>query len=546
MISFDQFIETKNEEDIDLSPDELGEHYFDNNFAKSDWPFQNRAVERVWAAIDNGYRHPLLVSPTGSGKTRMSGMIASEAVRNRGMRVAFTADRLILLEQARKTFEAQGFRCGMIIADHPTDSKAEIQIISKDTFVSRYLDHLGKLKMNSHVGDFDMIINDEAHRWTNGSHLQIREQFPNAHVVGLTATPILPSGKPLGVPYFDTMIEAARPSELLAGGYILPAIVWAPDRPDLKNAMGKGKNSDYNKAKALAEMKRDNIVGSSIKNWKTLAEDRQTLVFCVDRKHAKWNALNYTKNGIPSLYVGCEMSMGERKSIFARFENGSIKCLHSSDLLTEGVDFPWVECLQILKPTRSLRLHLQIIGRGMRKHTFPDGRVKENFIVIDHAGACLAHCLPGEDIPWNLGTQRIEEIIKKEKEIGNAPKNIACPQCYLIHPANRSACPNCGYVYRENVNAEKMSNKDGKLVKIADTIPQDASPDEVKAFVEKRRKVEWIKAIRTAAKRNTTWGAAAAQFKNQCGVLPWDCGMSPLPPSNDWKKKVNETPNLIP
>ena len=535
------------ESEVDFGVDEFSESYFESE-PDSDRDYQNQGFRDLWGSWERGYHSPLYVLPTGAGKTRVAGMVIREAVK-RGERVCFLADRLLLIEQARRCFASMGMRCGVLVAGESTDLAAPVQLASKDTLASRYLRKEGdRVRGESFLGEFDRIAFDEAHRSGNRSHALLREAFPGAPVLGLTATPILPSGKLLGLPHYDRMVVGEMPSRLVAQGHILPAECYAPDAPDLTGCEGRARGSDYDKKALLDRLCKDNLVGSTTRHWKKLADGMSTLVFCVNRRHAKWLANKYNDARIPSAYVGCETPKEERKRIFSGFERREFLCLMSSDLLTEGVDFPFVECVQLVKPTKSLRLHLQICGRGVRKHTFPGGRVKEKFLFLDHAGCLDAHCEPNSDIPWSLGTMTPEKLLKQGKEEGKIPKSRTCPKCASFHPSNRPNCPRCGHVYKEVVQVEELENQPGRLVKRASAKKPTAemTPEEAAEYRRKKQAGEWIKALRYAAKVNGTWGLAANIFVQATGVKPWECNVWPLAPKNDWKAKVAATPDLVP
>lgn len=532
------------EDQVDFASDELDDRYWDLSVPKSDRPYQNNAVVSVWRAWDEGFKAPLLVAPTASGKTVMSGIVFQEAVFNRGERVAFVVDRLLLLEQARITFERMGLRCGSIIADEPTDLRAPVQMISKDTLFARFASADGNRLVENHgLGHFDRICYDECHRSPNRSHSFLRRVFPDAKVLGLTATPILPSGKMIGPPHFDKMIVAAKPSELLEQGYILDGECYAPDDLNFDDCENATKGADYNKLKLVAKLTKDNLVGSTIRHWKELADNKLTLVFCVNRKHATWLCDRWNAARIPSAYMGCETPKEDRKRIFAAFKRREILAIHSSDLLTEGVDLPWVEVIQVVKPTKSLRLWLQCLGRGGRKHTFEDGRVKEKFVLIDHAGCCKAHCMPNADIEWSLGRWTPEQLLKKAKERGDVPQTKACPKCFRMMPVGRTSCPNCGHVFREVVTPQQIENQPGKLVKVKEKKQYDRTPEESKKFTRSQQRGAWIRAVRYCQKQGLSWGVAINIFKNSTDYFPWDQEVAgicdELPSKEKYKDKIS-------
>jgi superfamily II DNA or RNA helicase len=143
---------------------------------------------------------------------------------------------------------------------------------------------------------------------------------------------------------------------------------------------------DYKDAELSALMRKKTIIGDIVTHWQRKAENRPTIVFCVDRAHARDVAEDFAATGVPSGYIDMATPDDERAELFAAFRAGTIRVLCSVFVLAIGFDEPRASCVILARPTLSLSLHIQQLGRGLRPF---EG--KADCLVLDHACNVARH-----------------------------------------------------------------------------------------------------------------------------------------------------------
>lgn len=398
--------------------------------------YQERGVQDIRGAYREGFMAPLFVLPTGGGKTVLFCYIA-EAAAARGKNVCIIVHRTELLSQ---TAEALGFDCGLIKSGK-TPRAHSIQVASIGTLVNRTDQH-----------DFDLLIYDEAHHCKAAQYERVREAYPKAKVLGVSATPVRLDNKGLGE-FFDTLIEGPSVSELTERGFLSPAKVYAPAIPTMANV--RIKRGDFDK-KALIEMMGDpKIVGDAVKHYRRLADGLPAIVSCVGIEHSKVMAKAFCDAGYRFVHIDGKTPEVERTGALEDLATGAIHGVTNCDILGEGVDVPVVACAILLRPTMSLGLCMQQIGRALRP-----APGKTHAIIIDHAGNVLRHGLPDMVRNWTLDLTKPKVPKDGEEE---EVKVRQCPECYAAHfPA--PVCPYCGFEYEPE--GRDVPFQPGELVEV--------------------------------------------------------------------------------
>jgi superfamily II DNA or RNA helicase len=396
-------------------------------------PYQEAAIEGLRHSLKTRHMRPVLVSPTGSGKTTISAAIIKAAVE-KGSRVLFLAPRRELIYQAYSTFQRFGLNATIIMAGEDRTMDGDVQVASKDTL------HAWCIRSQKRrLPLADLIIVDEAHTSISKSYIDIFSAYPNARIIGLTATPAAPKGKGLGNIY-DDIVKAWGVRELTEAGYLMPVRYFGPTTPDLENVGIR--NGDYIEKDLDAAMDQPQLIGDIVSNWLRIASARRTVVFCVTRKHGRHICDEFIRVGVRAEYADGMTSDEERKAIFSRVASGETQVLVNVLIATFGVDIPPLDCAVLARPTKDLTLYLQCVGRILRPS--PETG-KTDAVVIDHAGAVMQHGYVDDDFPWSLDgketVQERRERIKKEKK---EPKEITCFKCKAIFKASH-ICPSCGH-----------------------------------------------------------------------------------------------------
>lgn len=384
--------------------------------------YQGEAVAEVRAAFSARRRRVLFVLPTGGGKTVVFTYVASSAAA-RGRRVAIVVHRRELVKQATRALAAVGVAHGVIAAGEP-ETADPVQVASVDT-LARRLDR---------VGAFDLVVVDEAHHAVAGTWERVLAAFPGAFVLGVTATPERLDGRGLAAA-FDVMIEGPSVADLTAAGWLVPATVYAPPaRVDL-SAVGR-RAGDY-AVEELAEAMSDAVlVGNAVDHYRRLGGGAPAVAFCVNVAHSRLVAARFTAAGFRAAHVDGDTPEAERDRLIGALATGELQVLANCGLIAEGVDVPAIGAAILLRPTRSLGLYLQMVGRALRP-----APGKARALVFDHASNTWTHGLPAAPRSWGL-EDRPPRGRQRAKAPGEAHRD--CPDCGAVHAPATPTCAACG------------------------------------------------------------------------------------------------------
>jgi superfamily II DNA or RNA helicase len=274
------------------------------------------------------------------------------------------------------------------------------------------------------------------------------QHFAKAKHVGLSATPQRLDGKGLDDCY-RSMVVGPSVSWLIQNKYLVPYRAFAPNTPDMTGVHTR--MGDYNKAEVEGLMDRPTITGDAIREYSKRALGRRAVVFCISIAHSQHVAESFRAAGIIAVHLDGNTPKPERKSVIAAFKRNEIQVLCNVDLFGEGFDLPALEVCIMLRPTESLALYLQQVGRALRT-----SEGKTHALILDHAGNVMRHGLPDDDREWSLEGRK-----KADREPGEREEPIKqCEKCFHVH-APAPKCPNCGFVYE--VTGREVAHVDGEL-----------------------------------------------------------------------------------
>lgn len=393
-----------------------------------------------------------------------------------------------------------GGECGLILAGEPSDPCAPFQIASVQTLARRELP------------EADLLVIDEAHHATSAGYARLIAAYPRR--VGLTATPFRLDGKGLRSAGFDQIVVAAYTDDLCADGTLHEPVVFAAPAPDLKGVRKTA--GDYNLGDLSAAVRSAGLDGRIVETWIKRAEGRRTVAFAVDIDHAEAIAAAFNAAGVPAEVVTGSTPKPERAGVLARLAAGITKVVANCAVLTEGWDLPALECAIIARPTASLCLHLQQIGRIMRSCEGKDGA-----IVLDHAGNTHAHGLVTERLVYSLDGR-----VKKSGGVGPVK---TCPECARTVPAGSKSCPECGYVYPEK---DRITENAVELVAIGakDSFSMRQSRWD-RFWKDAQRIASWqAKSMFDDAAVERAHAIASAKFKARYGTYPLVVGSTLVDP----------------
>jgi len=408
-------------------------------------PYQSELVALARARFHD-YLSVLMVAPTGSGKTIMFSHLA-QRVAAKGNRILVLVHRDELLDQVSDTLGGFDVPHSFIAAGRAFDRCAQVQVASVFS-VARRLAKLGDWRPN-------MIIVDEAHHAVSGSTWsKVLTAFPQAYVLGVTATPERLSGEGLR-DHFSHMIEGPSVRELINLGALCDFKVYAPQVDIGKVPKRAG---DYAQDALAVAMNKPSITGDALQHYKRLADGKRALAFCVSLDHAWSVAQTFLHAGYQAQRIDGSMDKQTRRQLVRDFSRGGVQVMTSCELVSEGFDLPAIECGIMLRPTESLSLHLQQVGRTLRPFAG-----KPHAIILDHANNTAKHGLPDEIHAWSLDGRPK----KKRGASDDAPAIRTCDECYATVPATALSCRYCGFTFK--IKPREVKQVDGELAEVKAT-----------------------------------------------------------------------------
>jgi superfamily II DNA or RNA helicase len=380
--------------------------------------YQQQAISDLRSAFQSGAMAPLLAAPTGMGKTVILATIAAQAAA-RGRQVLILVHRRELIHQTASKLAWAGLDHGIIAAGHPA-SNHPVQVASVQTLVRR----LSRMAWQP-----SLVIIDEAHHAAAGSWRQILEHWPDAYRLGVTATPCRLDGRGLSEA-FDHLVTGPSVADLVFWGFLSPARIYAPPIVADLSAVRR-RAGDYANDQAAAAMDRPTVTGDAIAHYQRLAAGQQAIAFCCNVAHAVSVCDAFKTAGISAaLLLG---NTTDRDQVVADYAGGAVRVLVTVDVVSEGFDVPAASCAILLRPTQSLGLYLQQVGRVLRPAPGKDAA-----LILDHVGNVPRHGFPDDPREWSLA----EGIVRGGRGTA-APSVRTCPECFAaFKPA--PICPVCG------------------------------------------------------------------------------------------------------
>ncbi len=264
-----------------------------------------------------------------------------------------------------------------------------------------------------HTYTVDGVIVHNCHHVTkNSGYDVILQQYPKAKVLGVTATPCRLDGK--GLDYaFEHLVLGPTVQSLIDQGHLSPFRAFKGMCPDLSDQ--KVRHGDYQVHELADTMSDTLLLGDLVRAYKELADGLQTIVFAVNIEHSMSIVRRYRESGIEAEHIDGSTPDLQRAAILRRFKDGQTKVLSNVGIVTEGFDVPACSCVQLARPTKSLSLYLQMVGRALRPHP------GKTAIILDHGSNIEEHGLPTDGHEWTL------QSVKKRKraiEIDPATQEI--------------------------------------------------------------------------------------------------------------------------
>jgi superfamily II DNA or RNA helicase len=468
-------------------------------------PHQEQALAMLRASLGAGRKRPMLMMPTGGGKTLLAAHMIRRAL-DKGKRVAFTVPAINLIGQTVSAFEAEGIACiGVMQGIHErTDREQPVQVCSVQTIARRKRPEV------------DLVVVDEAHQL----HREIfrwMKDCPNVPFIGLSATPW---ARGLGK-YYDDLIVAATTADLIRDGYLSDFVTFAPSEPDLASVRTVA--GDFHDGELAEAMDRPIVTGDIVETWLKRGEGRPTFCFCVNRRHAQHVAERFLEVGIACEYMDCLTAREDREAIFSRFRSGETQVICNVGVLTTGVDLD-VRCVIDAKPTKSRILFVQTIGRGLRA-----APGKDKLLILDHAGNHLRLGLVMDISQDHLDDGSQRQAAQQPRERSD-PLPKVCDECRCVVPRGARICSSCGAEIRARTDIESVS---GELIEFGSRRSGKREPE---AWEKKRFYSELLGyAARRGFKRGWAFHKFQERFRHQPSGYS-HVGMEPSIATLNWLK----------
>lgn len=364
-----------------------------------------------------GRSHSAMVYlPTGAGKTRLAAELIG-LYHARGKRSLFVVNRNALVAQTHAALQELGLgdAVGFIKANYEPDSSKPIQIASIQSLRSRRRRAIdGGDASGAGDGDggadsdddsplvaraaaastrrpwpvADLVVIDEAHCAIAQSYMRLCDHYAasGACLLGLSATPMRRNPDEDLSAVFHKLLRGPSVSTLVRRGILAPPLVYGVREGDVLSTLSDDYSDNKIGARALEKLQCAGSVNAAVESWGTHAAGRRTLAFAVTIEHSLSLVKAFRRDGVKAAHVDGTTSKRERAEMYRRFADGNITVLSSVNVLSEGFDDPGVECVMLLRPTRSKGLYIQQVGRGLR--CFPG---KSNCIILDQSGNTWMH-----------------------------------------------------------------------------------------------------------------------------------------------------------
>lgn len=442
------------------------------------WPHQSRALEQAREAITAGKRRILIVSPTGSGKGTLATEILRLAVKQ-GKRGVFLIHRREIIDDVHQRLTKAGVRAGVILPDRNQSPYAPVQVCSVQTLTAR-----------GTRPPADVVIADECHHISSRTWSELVACYPDAVLIGLTATPERGDGKPLH--QFEHMIVAAQYSELIAQGLIVPARVYRP-----------------------SERQENALALDPVAAFKQYAPGSKGFCFVGSLELGADVTRRFKEAGVPAVTIEGKTHKQTRDRAMADLRRGTLRVLVNVNTLSEGVDCNDTDLCILASTNNHCGTYLQRVGRVLRS-----APGKTHATVLDLVGASLTHGLPHWDREYSLSGKAIG--------LSQLPPLTVCASCGLTQLSGRASCEGCGFTFlRKPRKVPYIGSEALRLVYDFEATPAENQLD------------EWLRVLDEAAKKSYSIDWCIKHFKELFGSEPpieWRAGLPKEVKQREFKK----------
>ncbi len=357
---------------------------------------QKEAKKKILKAWDN-YNSIMLQMPTGTGKTFLvvsliNDLLCAYKKMHKEINILIVAHRTELLDQISATLSRYNISHGFIQGTREQHLWKRVQVGSIMSLLTP------KNQINVCRQNFDYIIVDEAHHSLADTYIRLFNLFPNAKKLGVTATPLRLNHESF-LHLYQHLITTQQISWFIEH-HLLSDFEYVSIKPNseiqrLVDNSDVAQTGDFVNADLDNTFNNQRIRSKLFDSYKNYAYGKKGIIYAINKKHAAKIANLYSCHGVTAVAIDCDTPKEERQDIILKFKQGIIKVLVNVDIFTEGFDCPDVNFIQLARPTKSLSLYLQQVGRGLR---IAEG--KEKTIIIDNVGLYNYFGLPDANRQW--------------------------------------------------------------------------------------------------------------------------------------------------
>lgn len=400
--------------------------------------YQQDLLCNVQVALAGERAQVMMQLPTGGGKTIIAGALLKEWLKG-GRKAVWLTHRKELVTQTRELLANAKVAASVDARWKPGDDaparRNRVAILMAQTVSRRTARTIVWTKYRND----DLMIIDEAHHAAAAGWTRAMQQWPG-RILGMTATPWRLSQTEGFNLLFNALVCGPSVADLQSGDHLCDAQVLSPSPQWIIQGGAVGMAGDFTDA-GIREANQDHIMtAGALKFWQEHAQDRQTIMYAVSVNHASNLVKVFRKAGVPAAAMLGETKDKERASLIAAFKRGILKVLVNVAVATEGFDLPDASCVVITRPTKSLSLYLQMVGRGLRPKEYGD-----NCLILDLAANAKLHGMPEDDREWSLEPRAAQD------DVGDAV-TVWCEKCSTVSPAASHNCRNCGALFGKDCN----------------------------------------------------------------------------------------------
>lgn len=373
---------------------------------------QKEAKKKIFEAWDK-YDSVMLQMPTGTGKTYLFTSLINDLLCHyksvhKEINILVVAHRTELLDQISSTLSRFGIAHGFIQGAREQQLWKRVQVGSIMSLLTE------KNYNNVSRQKFDYIIVDEAHHSLADTYVKLFKMFPEAKKLGVTATPWRLNHESF-LSLYQHLIVSPQVSWFINNG-LLSDFDYVSIKPN-SEIQRLVDNSEVSQTGDFANADLDNTFNNQrirsklYESYEKFAKGRRGIIYAINKRHAAKIAELYSSRGVEAVAIDCDTPKEMRQDLIRSFKEGKIQVLVNVDIFTEGFDCPSVSFIQLARPTKSLALYIQQVGRGLR---IVEG--KEKTIIIDNVGLYNYFGLPDANRKWQYHFKGHDDVVHDEHD----------------------------------------------------------------------------------------------------------------------------------